>query len=447
MPADRDVLSDLLSLSMQLNRQAFARPPVEGWLNSFLAVLYERFSNQNVQRVQVLHAIGTVAVEIGSAGSKQGGTSEQQYTLEESSPIAQAIHSRQMVTAPDMHVYPILVGEDPIGALIAYSDAPGPDIDPTFGLFASQLGPAIMQQVKVPGAQTGRLMRQIDLMRSMSEATQSAGVALDQSEILTRAAQSLVDSFKIDHASIILFDFNQGIGTVVGEYPDHGFVGVNVELHGIEVNERLLHDRKPVIVSNVPEATGLGANLPILSKLGLKSVGFVPLVVGQEVIGYIGLDSYYEDRPFKPEDLDAAMTLAGQLAVNIRNAKLYDEMKRRANQLERIGYLSRRVTSTLDRLEIFQIVKEETSSLLEAEQISVSLREADSKLLKLFVLEDVRPKEIDFDLDESALRFSMIGSEALVLDDISGSQYPDYKFMAQSGMRAALIVPLVIGGR
>src|SRR5579859_1629140 len=128
MPADRDVLSDLLSLSMQLNRQAFARPPVEGWLNSFLAVLYERFSNQNVQRVQVLHAIGTVAVEIGSAGSKQGGTSEQQYTLEESSPIAQAIHSRQMVTAPDMHVYPILVGEDPIGALIAYSDAPGPDI-------------------------------------------------------------------------------------------------------------------------------------------------------------------------------------------------------------------------------------------------------------------------------------------------------------------------------
>jgi GAF domain-containing protein len=304
-----------------------------------------------------------------------------------------------------------------------------------------------MQQIKSPGPQTGRLMRQIDLMRSMSEATQSASTTLDQKEILTRAAKSLVDTFKIDHTSIVLFDYAQAQGTVVGEYPDHGFVGATVELHGTPVNEQLLRERKPVIVTNVPDAAELGANRPILAKLGIKNVVMVPLVVGEEVIGYIGLDSYYEDHVFKPEDLDGAMTLAGQLAFNVRNAQLYDEMKRRANQLERIGYLSRRVTSTLDRLEIFQIVKEETHSLLEAEQISVSLREGDSKRLKLFVLEDPQPKEVDFELDETALRFSMIGSEALVLDDISGSQYPDYRYLAQSGMRAALIVPLVIGGR
>src|SRR5215468_9898000 len=182
MPTDRDVLSDLLSLSMQLNRQAFVRPPVEGWLNSFLAVLYERFSNQNVHRVQVVHVIGTVAVQIGSAGPQQNGGTDQQYTLEESSPIARAIRSHQMVAAPDMHVYPILVGDDPIGAMIAYSEAPGTDVDFAFGTLALQLGPAIMQQVKAPGAQTGRLMRQIDLMRSLSEATQTVGVALDQRE-------------------------------------------------------------------------------------------------------------------------------------------------------------------------------------------------------------------------------------------------------------------------
>ncbi len=458
-PYNRDVLSDLHSLSMQLNRQAFVRPPVEGWLNSFLAVLYERFSNQNVQSVQVVHVIGTAAVQIGSAGgagthTQQGSAgspaeqpSEQQYTLEESSPISRAIRSREMVTAPDMHVYPILVGDDPIGALIAHSDAPGPDVDAAFSTLALQLGPAIMQQVKTPGAQTGRLMRQIDLMRSVAEATQTVGSALDQREIVNRAARSLVETFKVDHAGIVLFDYAKGVGTVVGEHPDHGFVGMNVELRGTDANERLIRDHKPVIISNVPEATELGANRQLMSGLGLKSVVLLPMLAGDEVIGSIGMDSYYEDREFRPEELDAAMTLAGQLAVNVRNAQLYDEMKRRANQLERIGYLSRRVTSTLDRLEIFQIVKEETSSLIEAEQISVSLREGDSNRLHLFVLADLRPTEVEFNLDESALRFSMSGGEALVLDDISGSQYPDYKFMAKSGMRAALIVPLVIGGR
>jgi adhesin HecA-like repeat protein len=37
--------------------------------------------------------------------------------------------------------------------------------------------------------------------------------------------------------------------------------------------------------------------------------------------------------------------------------------------------------------------------------------------------------------------------EPLVLDDISGSEYPDYKLLAQAGMRAAVIVPMVAGGR
>ena len=46
---DKNVLNDVLDLSMQLNRQAFSRPPMEGWLNSFVGMLYERFSSANVR--------------------------------------------------------------------------------------------------------------------------------------------------------------------------------------------------------------------------------------------------------------------------------------------------------------------------------------------------------------------------------------------------------------
>src|SRR5258708_31242626 len=107
MSADKDVLDNVLSLSMQLNRQAFARPPVEGWLNSFLSMLYERFASDSVQGLQVAQVIGNEAVQMAQAGS---AVVSGHYTLEESSPIAIPLRTRQMVAAPDTRVFPLVAG-------------------------------------------------------------------------------------------------------------------------------------------------------------------------------------------------------------------------------------------------------------------------------------------------------------------------------------------------
>src|SRR5262249_43933674 len=52
-----------------------------------------------------------------------------------------------------------------------------------------------------------------------------------------------------------------------------------------------------------------------------------------------------------------------------------------------------------------------------------------------------------FKADQTALRTVIESMEPVVLDDISGSEYPDYRVLAQMGVRAAVIVPLVVGGR
>src|SRR5579859_4804896 len=90
MAANKSTLDDVLSLSMQLNRQAFARPPVEGWLNSFMAMLYERFASANVKGIQIAQVIGDVALRMGSAGTVPNHASDQ-YALDDSSPIAAAL--------------------------------------------------------------------------------------------------------------------------------------------------------------------------------------------------------------------------------------------------------------------------------------------------------------------------------------------------------------------
>jgi GAF domain-containing protein len=179
----------------------------------------------------------------------------------------------------------------------------------------------------------------------------------------------------------------------------------------------------------------------------MKGMVILPMLVQDELIGSVGIDTYYEQRTFKTDEIEAAMAITSQLAVSVRNAQIYDEVKRRANQLERIANLSRRVTSTFNRDEIFQIIKEETFNLIETEQISVALRDKETTKLRLFVLDRPEAVSVDFDFEQTGQRFILNDGEPLVLDDISSSEYPDYKLLAKGGMHAALIVPLLVGGR
>ncbi len=446
MNPEKHVLDDLLSLSMQLHRQAFARPPVDGWLNSFLSLLYERFATEDIKGLQVAQVIGNIAVQMGRVGTIPS-TASDQYTLDASSPISTTLKNRQMTVTADMRVYPIIGGDDAVGVLIAYSSRADEMVDNALSALALQLGPAIMQELRVPGGTTGRLTRQIDMMRSLTEATKTVSSALESMEVLNRGAKSLVEALHIDHSWIVVYDYGQGIGSVVAEYPDHGYVGSKIQLHGSPIQDRLLLVRGPIVIPNVAEESEFGSNQALIDSLGMKGMVILPMLVQDELIGSVGIDSYYEQRTFKSDEIEAAMAITTQLAVSVRNAQIFDEVKRRANQLERIADLSRRVTSTFDRDEIFHIVKEETLNLIETEQIAVAVRENEGEKLRLFVLDKDKPLPVDFEIKQTGQGIILTSAEPLMLDDISGSEYPDYKLLAQSGMHAALIVPLRVGGR
>jgi GAF domain-containing protein len=448
MTAGKEILDDLLSLSMQLNRQAFAQPPVEGWLNSFLAMLCERFASLSVRGVQIIQVIGNVTLQVASAGAVPAEASAQNV-LDESSPIAPALRNREMAVMPNARIYPITVGNDSIGVLIAYVNEKSPDIetlDHALGSLSSQLGPAMLQHLKTPGPRTGRLMRQIEMMRSIYEVTRNFSSALDSPEILGRAARSLVETLRIDHVGIVVFDYKERFGTVISEYPDNGIVGTRISMMS-PLQERLQNTRAPVIINNVDEAADIGADGALFQQFGIKSIALLPMIVQGELIGSVGLDAFYNYHAFTTEEIEAAIAVTSQLAISAHNAHLYEELTRRANQLERITELSRRVTSTFDRSRIFQIAKEETQKIIDADLIVVALRSPDGAMLSVYILVDGGPIVADFPTERAALRFVFNTAEPLVLDDISGSEDPDYRLLVSSHMRAAAIVPLIAGGR
>jgi GAF domain-containing protein len=172
----------------------------------------------------------------------------------------------------------------------------------------------------------------------------------------------------------------------------------------------------------------------------------VPMIVQGELIGSVSLDVYYGPRSFTPDEFEGAMAITAQLAISVRNAQLYSRVKRQAEQLETIADLSRQLSGTLDRKRIFQIAAEGIPKLISTDLIGVALREANRSTLQLFILGEGDPSLTEFQADQTALSLVCNAAEPLVIDDISGSDYPDYQLLAQRGMHAALIVPLISGG-
>ncbi len=452
-----DVSSDLLLLSMQLNRQAFARPVIDGWLNSFLALLCERFAS--VRGVQVVQVIGKVGVVQGSSGIVPAGIDDE-IPLDNASPLAEALRTHQRSRAPDLRVYPLLYGEEILGGLIIYAVDLPTELDDALSTLALQLGAALVQQPRAAGPQTGPLRRELDMMRSLYELTRDVIAGLSSSDAFSLATRSLVETLKVDHATVLLYDEPSGTGEIVAEYPSRGSQGLHLPLRGSPLMERARRNPQPIILSDLNNvAAELEAGLAPAKGLGVRSMLIVPMMAQNIPIGSIGIDAFDAPREFSPEEIEGVQVIAKQLAASVRNAQLFDELQRRASQFERLAALSRRVMASLERNTILRIVAEETRQLIHAAGVSVAIHWPDEPTLYLYLIGEgtATPIIIELPYSETALRFVCNTGESLTLDDISGSEYPDYKILARHAppdswetepiMHGALIAPLLVGGR
>ena len=81
----------------------------------------------------------------------------------------------------------------------------------------------------------------------------------------------------------------------------------------------------------------------------------VPLLYGTRSIGVLAIDSW-QVGTFQPEHATLAMTFANQAAVAIENARLFEELERRTNELKKLlevgQLLADKVTSPGDVLEV-----------------------------------------------------------------------------------------------
>jgi PAS domain S-box-containing protein len=311
------------------------------------------------------------------------------------------------------------------------------------------------------------LTRQAALTLENARLFQAAEQRADQLSMLTNVAATITSSLQSDELINSLLDqvknilpFDTGTlwlrqGNILTVRAAAGFedserrLGLAVAVEDSELLKEMIETGQPASVGDVRK----DVRFPSLVEPRYLSWLGIPLISKGEVVGVIALEKE-EANYYSTEAIRAAITFAGQAAVALENARLYEESVRRAAELDEgtkrltlLNRLSTALSGSLDTNYILGVVMREMADAVHCELVSAILFDRSFQP----VLEMEEPKAAsDYPQTMPAcpifdrLRETM---GVFTTDDVFQEELlaPLREFLSQRSTRALLIVPLGTG--
>ncbi|MCI0475786.1 MAG: GAF domain-containing protein, partial [Anaerolineales bacterium] len=98
----------------------------------------------------------------------------------------------------------------------------------------------------------------------------------------------------------------------------------------------------------------------------------LPLKIGARVVGAMNV-AYQDARTFSKNELRVLELLAGQAAIAIENARLFDETKQRAERMSALNEIGQALTSTLKLEQLYRLIYQQARRVLTADAFFVAI--------------------------------------------------------------------------
>lgn len=157
---------------------------------------------------------------------------------------------------------------------------------------------------------------------------------------------------------------------------------------GVGLTGYIIQQRKSLLIADTKHIPADLPVKPIVAGTGKAPASWlgVPMIFGTDVLGAIVIQSYAPNT-YTEDDRRFLEAVADQAAIAIKNARLYAETRRRADEATTLYNIGVLLASTRDMDEILMAVYYETSKIMDTEAFSVALydEEKDEIRFELFV--------------------------------------------------------------
>lgn len=203
----------------------------------------------------------------------------------------------------------------------------GGERDPnvSMALDASQLMLEMRGRLPAGGATPASLVRRL---HAMAQVSIGIGAEHDRDRLMAKIMAVIFDIFPAaDRAFVVLTDphSSDGLIPVAARAREPDAVVENVALSRSIVNE-VLRQKRAILSSNAMEDDRFDSHESIVD-LNIRSLMCAPLIMEEDVLGLMQIDTCRGLHSFSPEDLQILTGIGAQIAVALKNFRLYEEIE------------------------------------------------------------------------------------------------------------------------
>ncbi|NHZ72190.1 MAG: GAF domain-containing protein [Aquificales bacterium] len=201
---------------------------------------------------------------------------------------------------------------------------------------------------------------------------QKLSTILDEDELVTAVAQQVRDSFNYYQAQIYLLTEDKQTLVMASGTGEAGRQ-MMAQGHTLQVGAGMVGAAAQYnIIELAPDVSQEENWLPNPLLPDTKAEIAVPIAIGDEVLGVLDVQHHVVNR-LQIEDAELLQSVSSQVAVALRNARLYQETEQQARSEALLRSINQKITSTTDMETAMKVAIRELGEALGTRQTSIRL--------------------------------------------------------------------------
>jgi len=288
-------------------------------------------------------------------------------------------------------------------------------------------------------------------LRILHEVAKDISDNLDLAVLLQRIIETIMNFVTVDSCLVYLYDRpnDELILTASNDRHLKGLGAVRLKM-GEGVTGWAAKEKKPVALSSASYKDRRFKTFPLLEQDQYEAFLSIPILSKNEIIGVMNLRNRKEHTYPEPQ-VNLLFTIGRYLGSSIQNAMTYDEVVKKAKQLDLLSQVSRTIVSDYYLKEILQLIVTMTAKVMDSKICSIMLLDEKREELVIAATQSLSldyTNKPNLKVGQSVSGKVVFEKKPITVPDVTkepGFMYPE--IAKKEGIVSLLSVPMMIKDR